>query len=127
MQKVSQIRSAQRLIGAHLLVVEDDFLISMDLKEVLTDAGAEVVGPCRTVIDAVALLMKGAYQPGSQISVSRWRASFRWRHSLQTAESHLSSTRVTLTQVKSEKNFHIPRSFTSRLHLKSWSAQLPTF
>jgi len=27
-------------------LVEDDFLISMDLKEVFTDAGAEVVGPC---------------------------------------------------------------------------------
>ena len=59
MQKVSQIRSAQRLIGAHLLVVEDDFLISMDLKEVFTDAGAQVVGPCRSVIDAVAFVNEG--------------------------------------------------------------------
>src|SRR5215472_7142301 len=59
MQKVSQIRSARRLIGAHVLVVEDDFLISMDLKEVFTDAGAQVVGPCRTVMDAIAFVNEG--------------------------------------------------------------------
>src|SRR5215471_10648915 len=59
MQKVSQICSARRLIGAHVLVVEDDFLISMDLKEVFTDAGAEVVGPCRSVINAVAFVNEG--------------------------------------------------------------------
>jgi two-component SAPR family response regulator len=59
MQKVPQIRSVWRLIGARVLVVEDDFLISMDLKGVLTDAGAEVVGPCRTVIDAVTFVNGG--------------------------------------------------------------------
>ena len=60
MQKVSQIRSARRLIGACVLIVEDDFLISMDLKEVFTDAGAQVVGPCRSVIVAVCCLTFGS-------------------------------------------------------------------
>ena len=64
MQRVPQIRSARRLIGARVLVVEDDFLISMDLKAVLTDAGAEVVGPCRTVIDAVASVNEGSISAG---------------------------------------------------------------
>jgi hypothetical protein len=50
MQKVSQIHSARRLIGARILVVEDDLLISMDLAAGLTDAGAQVVGPCRTAM-----------------------------------------------------------------------------
>ena len=56
MQKVSQIHSARRLIGARVLVVEDDLLISMDLAAGLTDAGAQVVGPCRTAKDAVAFV-----------------------------------------------------------------------
>jgi len=56
MQNVPQIRSARRLKGARVLVVEDDLLISMDLTAGLTDAGAEVVGPCRTAKDAVAFV-----------------------------------------------------------------------
>ena len=56
MQKVPQIRSSQRLIGARVLVVEDDLLISMDPTAGLTDAGAQVVGPCRTAKDAVAVV-----------------------------------------------------------------------
>jgi DNA-binding NtrC family response regulator len=44
------------LKGAHVLVVEDDLLISMDLTAGLTDAGAQVVGPYRTAKDAVAFV-----------------------------------------------------------------------
>ena len=57
-------RIVRRVAGSRQLVVEDDFLISMDLKEVLTDAGAEVVGPCRTVIDAVASVNEGSISAG---------------------------------------------------------------
>ena len=56
MQNVPQIRSARRVIGARVLVVEDDLLISMDPTAGLTDAGARLVGPCRTAKDAVALV-----------------------------------------------------------------------
>ena len=56
MQKVSQIHSARRLKGARVLVVEDDLLISIDLTAGLTEAGAQVVGPCRTAKDAVAFV-----------------------------------------------------------------------
>jgi DNA-binding NtrC family response regulator len=42
------------LKGARVLVVEDDLLISIDLTAGLTEAGAQVVGPCRTAKDAVA-------------------------------------------------------------------------
>jgi DNA-binding response OmpR family regulator len=37
-----------------VLVVEDDFMIAMELESALADAGAEVVGPCRTIKDALA-------------------------------------------------------------------------
>jgi DNA-binding response OmpR family regulator len=43
------------LKGARVLVVEDDFFISMELESILAAAGAEVVGPCRTVKDAMPL------------------------------------------------------------------------
>jgi DNA-binding response OmpR family regulator len=41
------------LSGARLLVVEDDYLISMDLESILVEAGAEIAGVCRTVKDAL--------------------------------------------------------------------------
>jgi DNA-binding response OmpR family regulator len=44
------------LQGAHVLVVEDDFLISMELTSVLTAAGAAVIGPSPTVAGALALV-----------------------------------------------------------------------
>jgi DNA-binding response OmpR family regulator len=44
------------LQGAHVLVVEDDFLISMELASILTAAGAEVIGPSRNVAGALALV-----------------------------------------------------------------------
>jgi DNA-binding NtrC family response regulator len=45
------------LKGARVLVVEDDFLILMELETILSEAGAEIAG-CRTVEDALALAAK---------------------------------------------------------------------
>lgn len=42
------------LRGMRILVVEDDALLLMDLESILADAGAEVVGRCRTVGDALS-------------------------------------------------------------------------
>jgi DNA-binding NtrC family response regulator len=39
--------------GARVLVVEDDFIISMELESTLLDGGAESVSVCRTVKDAL--------------------------------------------------------------------------
>jgi DNA-binding response OmpR family regulator len=36
-------------------VVEDDTLILMELEDILHDAGAEIVGPCRSVREALPL------------------------------------------------------------------------
>src|SRR5262249_11142150 len=49
-----EIRSA--LDGVRMLIVEDNFLILADLEATLVDAGAEVVGLCRTAKDAIATL-----------------------------------------------------------------------
>ena len=43
---------AGALSGARILVVEDDFLISIELDTILADAGATVLGPCRTLAQA---------------------------------------------------------------------------
>jgi DNA-binding response OmpR family regulator len=45
------------LKGARVLVVEDDFLILMELETILSEAGAETAG-CRTVKDALTLAEK---------------------------------------------------------------------
>jgi DNA-binding NtrC family response regulator len=49
---------AQALKGARILVVEDEFLIAMELDSILLDAGAEVVGPCGSTAEAHFLLRK---------------------------------------------------------------------
>lgn len=45
--------NATLLGGARVLVVEDDFLIGLELSAILSDAGAEVVGPLSTVQSAL--------------------------------------------------------------------------
>ena len=42
------------LQGLRVMVVEDDAIILMDLEMTLTAAGARIVGPCRTVDEALA-------------------------------------------------------------------------
>jgi DNA-binding response OmpR family regulator len=44
------------LRDARVLVVEDDFLILIELETILRDAGAHIVGACRTVDEALALI-----------------------------------------------------------------------
>jgi DNA-binding response OmpR family regulator len=41
--------SSELLSGARVLVVEDDFLIGLELAMILSDAGAVVIGPSQTV------------------------------------------------------------------------------
>lgn len=43
------------LDGARLLIVEDDFLIAVEIEALLSDAGAQIVGVCRSVKDALAV------------------------------------------------------------------------
>jgi DNA-binding response OmpR family regulator len=46
------------LAGVQLLIVEDDFLLLMDLEEVLLGAGAARVQACRTIEDALLVALK---------------------------------------------------------------------
>jgi DNA-binding NarL/FixJ family response regulator len=46
--------AASPLQGARVLVIEDDALLLMELEAILVNAGAEVIGVCRTVPDGVA-------------------------------------------------------------------------
>jgi DNA-binding NtrC family response regulator len=43
------------LNGARVLVVEDEFLILLELESALVDAGAEIAAACRTVKDALPI------------------------------------------------------------------------
>jgi DNA-binding NtrC family response regulator len=44
------------LENQHILIVEDEFLIALDLEETVREAGAQPVGPVGTVREALALL-----------------------------------------------------------------------
>jgi DNA-binding response OmpR family regulator len=54
-----QVEPAGALDGARILVVEDDFIISLELDTILAGAGAQVVGPCRTVAQAERFIEGG--------------------------------------------------------------------
>jgi DNA-binding NtrC family response regulator len=64
MAAVSHLEASGALNGARILVVEDDFLISSELDSILADAGATVLGPCRTLAQAERVM------EGSSISAA---------------------------------------------------------
>ena len=45
-------------VARQVLVVEDEFLIAMELEQILTDAGFRVIGPVATVAAALAIIEK---------------------------------------------------------------------
>jgi|SRR5262245_24723526 len=47
--------SMRALVGAKLLIVEDNYLLLVDLEEVLLDAGADEVQACRTIEEALRI------------------------------------------------------------------------
>lgn len=54
-----QAEQAGVLDGAKILIVEDDYIISAELNAILAAAGAEVLGPCRTLTEAERLIGAG--------------------------------------------------------------------
>jgi DNA-binding response OmpR family regulator len=51
---VQSMNDNDPLSGVRVLVVEDDSLLAMDLQDTLVDAGAVVVGVCKTLDEAMA-------------------------------------------------------------------------
>lgn len=49
--------SERALEGMRILVVEDEYLLADDLRDALTEAGAEVLGPVPSIDDAQALIV----------------------------------------------------------------------
>jgi CheY-like chemotaxis protein len=63
--------TAERFTGRRILVVEDEYLIAMELTEWLTAAGAQVVGPAGTVPQALNLIAKcGAQLDGATLDIN---------------------------------------------------------
>jgi DNA-binding NtrC family response regulator len=53
---LTQLEPGSALDGARILVVENDFIISMELGSILAEAGAKVIGPCHASVQAAALI-----------------------------------------------------------------------
>jgi CheY-like chemotaxis protein len=62
--------NAAMLGGRRLLVVEDDYLVAMDLADELTDHGAEVVGPAGSVEEALALVAADSAIDGAVLDIN---------------------------------------------------------
>jgi CheY-like chemotaxis protein len=45
----------EKLLGRHVLIVEDEALVAIDLQFAFEDAGAEVLGPAMSLTDALAM------------------------------------------------------------------------
>jgi CheY-like chemotaxis protein len=59
------------LTGLRILVVEDEYLIAMDLADRLADLGAEVIGPAGSVTEALAIVgAKGNRIDGAVLDVN---------------------------------------------------------
>ncbi|MFC0410676.1 response regulator [Roseomonas elaeocarpi] len=58
------------LTGRRLLVAEDDYLIADEMRELLEESGAEVVGPAPTVRDAMELLAGAGAIDGAVLDVN---------------------------------------------------------
>jgi CheY-like chemotaxis protein len=53
------VEDGANLKGRRVLVVEDEFLVAMELQEVLKGRGCDVLGPASTVTQALAVLHDG--------------------------------------------------------------------
>ncbi|MDW6024584.1 response regulator [Mesorhizobium sp. BAC0120] len=51
----------RELAGRRVLVVEDEYLIALDIGEALENAGAQVVGPAGTIIKAATLVRENGF------------------------------------------------------------------
>ena len=51
---------SEKLSGRHVLIVEDEALVAIDLQFALEDAGAEVLGPAMSLPDALAMVEQSA-------------------------------------------------------------------
>ena len=67
------------LAGARVLVVEDEFLIALEVEVLLRDFGCEVLGPVPSVVRALELL--GRERPDARRSTSTCSTAWpcRWR------------------------------------------------
>ena len=52
--------AARHIVGARVLIVEDEYFLADDARAALSAAGAEVLGPVGTVADARALIEANA-------------------------------------------------------------------
>jgi DNA-binding response OmpR family regulator len=58
-------RMMRQLAGRRILIVEDEAMVALLIEQVLVDAGATVLGPAHSVVNALALL--GANMPDAAV------------------------------------------------------------
>lgn len=66
-------RQTEELRGKRILVVEDDYIIAIDLALTLEECGAEVIGPAGSVADACELIASEGRLDGAVLDINLGR------------------------------------------------------
>jgi CheY-like chemotaxis protein len=65
------VTAAELFAGLRILVVEDEYLIAMELSDRLAAAGAQVIGPVGTIREALSLIAEqGAKLDGATLDIN---------------------------------------------------------
>ena len=74
----------QQLTGSRVLIVEDEYLLADEARSILSDVGAEVLGPVATVSDAYRMIEGDAAIDGVLLDVNlRGEMAFEVADALQ--------------------------------------------
>lgn len=103
--------ASQPLSGCRLLIVEDNFILAASVAQVLEDAGAIVVGPFATMIDALEYLTDLTPIDGAILDIGlEEQESYPLADALQT-------TRIPFMFLTGVEKRHLPERFANSPHL----------
>lgn len=63
-------KGARTLHGSRVLVIEDEYYCAADLKRLLEDEGATVIGPCASVGAAMAEILSGGQIDAAMVDIN---------------------------------------------------------
>lgn len=101
----------QPLLGCRILIVEDNFLLAETVAEVLEGAGARIVGPFVTMVEALERLTELTAIDGAVLDIG-----LDGQDSYPLAEA-LQTTGIPFMFLTGVEQHHLPRQFARTPHM----------